>query len=199
MEQAHQADRTAIDNLIQYERSVRDAGMWAQMAACYHPDSYVEVSWFQGTGADFAERSSRIAGGSVYTFHQMSPAVVTVRGDRAIAETACNVHGLTELDGVGIDISSYSRLLWRALRTGSGWLLAGMRAYYITDTIIPADPSRVPRIDPKTFDALRRSYRSIAYSMKASGFPVRDDLAGIDRPETVAAMRAGEEAWLAEG
>ncbi len=194
-----QADRSAIDSLIQWERAVRDAGQWSDMARCYHPDSYVEVSWFQGTGADFAERSSKIAGGKVYTFHQMSPAAVTLKGDRALAETGCSVHGLTELHGVDIDIVSNSRLLWRARRTAAGWLIAGMRAYYISDVIIPLDPTRVPAIDHAVLDGLRKSYRSIAYSMKQSGFPVRDDLAGIDRPDTVAALRAEEQRWLAEG
>ena len=193
-----QADRSAIDSLIQFERAVRDAGQWADMARCYHADSYVEVSWFQGTGAEFAERSSRIAGGKVYTFHQMSPAAVTLNGDRALAETGCSVHGLTELHGVEIDIVSHSRLLWRARRTLEGWLLAGMRAYYISDAILPLDPTRVPAIDQAIFGGLRKSYRAIAYSMKLAGFPVRDDLAGIDRPETVDAVRAEERRWLAE-
>ena len=193
-----QADRSAIDSLIQFERAVRDAGQWADMARCYHSDSYVEVSWFQGTGAEFAERSSRIAGGKVYTFHQMSPAAVTLNGERALAETGCSVHGLTELDGVEIEIVSNSRLLWRARKTTAGWLIAGLRAYYISDAIIPLDPTRVPAIDQAVFGSLRKSYRSIGYSMKQAGFPVRDDLAGIDRPETVARLRAEEQRWLVQ-
>jgi len=194
-----QADCTAIDGLIQRERTARDAGMWAEMASYYHPQSHVEVSWFSGSGADFAERSSKIAGGKVYTFHQMSPAVVTVNGDRAVADSGCCIHGLTEIDGVDVDIVSYTRLLWRALRSGDGWLIAGMRAYYLSDAILPVNPGQIPRIDQQVFAALRRSYRSIAYSMTQSGFPVRDDLPGIDRPESVAALKAQEQKWLAEG
>ena len=191
-------DRSAIDGLIQYERTVRDAGMWAEMAACYHAQSHVEVTWFSGSGQDFAERSSKIAGGKVYTFHQMSPAVVTVNGDRALADTGCSIHGLTEIDGVDIEIISHTRLLWRALREGQNWLIAGMRAFYISDTILPQDPSSVPPIDHAVFGSLRRSYRSIAYAMTRAGAPVRDDLPGVDRPETVAALRAQELQWLTQ-
>ena len=194
-----QADQNAIEGLIQRERTARDTGQWAEMADCYQSESYVEVSWFQGSGKDFAERSSKIAGGEVYTFHMMSPAVVTLGGDRALAETGCTVHGLTQLDGMDIDIVSCSRLLWRAQRAGSGWLIAGMRAYYLSDAIMPTDPTRVPKIHQEIFGGLRRSYRSIAYVMAQSGFPVRDDLAGIDQPDTVVSLRAQEQQWLRGG
>ena len=120
MSDQDQLQHAAIDSLIQRERIARDAGRWDEMAGCYHPDSRVEVSWFQGSGREFAERSRNIAGGKVYTFHQMSPAVVTLNGRRALADTGCSVHGLTDLDGVEVDIVSHSRLLWRALRTPAG-------------------------------------------------------------------------------
>ena len=197
MSDQDQLQHAAIDSLIQRERIARDAGRWDEMAGCYHPDSRVEVSWFQGSGREFAERSRNIAGGKVYTFHQMSPAVVTLNGRRALADTGCSVHGLTDLDGVEVDIVSHSRLLWRALRTPAGWLIAGMRAYYISDVLIPMDPGRVPQIDAETFSRLRKSYRSIGYSMKRAGFAVRDDLPGVDMPETVAALREQEQQWLA--
>ena len=196
MSDPDQLQRSAVDQLIQRERAARDAGQWDEMAACYHPDSHVEVSWFQGSGKEFVARSSNIAGGKVYTFHQMSPAVVTLKGDRALADTGCSVHGLTELDGVEVDIVSHSRLLWRALRTDADWLIAGMRAYYISDLLLPLDPGRVPPIDADVFSGLRKSYRSIGYSMKRAGFDVRDDLPGVDRPATVAALREREQQWL---
>jgi hypothetical protein len=187
-----------IENVIQHERRARDAGLWDEMAACYHPDSWVEVSWFQGPGAEFVARSKDIAGGKVFTFHQLSPAAITVNGDRAIADSACCIHGISQIDGIEIDLMSHTRLLWRLRRSEKGWLVAGMRAYYIKDIIIPTNPARVPEIDGDVLESLRAPYRSIAYLMKLSGFPVRDDLAGVDRPESVAALRSGEQEWLAD-
>ena len=193
------SDHSEIDRLIQRERAARDTGRWVEMGLCYHPQSHVEVSWFQGTGTNFVSQSSVIAGGKVQTFHIMSPAVVTLNGDRALAETACTVHGLTELDGVEIDIVSQSRLLWRAQRERVGWLIFGLRAYYLSDAIITLDPTSTLNIDHAILGGLRRSYRSIAYVMAHIGFPVRDDLAGIDRPDTVKLIRAQEMLWLDTG
>ena len=199
MSDQDQLQRSAIDQLIQRERTARDAGRWDEMADCYHPDSRVEVSWFQGTGKEFAARSSAIAGGKVYTFHTMSPAVVTLNGDRALADAGCSIHGLTEVDGVEIDIVSHTHLLWRVLKSDGDWLIAGMRAFYISDSLIPLDPGRVPLIDQDVFKGLRKSYRSIGYSMKRAGFDVRDDLPGMDRPEMMTELRTGERDWLAAG
>ena len=189
-------DENLIDNLIQRERTARDTARWQDMADCYSSDSSVDVSWFQGSGKDFAKLSSEMAGGAIYTFHMMCPAVVTLKADRALAETGCAIHGLAELEGVEIDIVSHSRLLWRVQRQGPDWIIAGMRAYYLSDAIVPADPTQIPKIDHGLFAGLRRSYRSIAYVMAKSGFPVRDDLPGIDKPQTVAFLRSQEEQWL---
>ena len=58
-------DENLIDNLIQRERTARDTARWQDMADCYSSDSAVDVSWFQGSGKDFAKLSSEWAGGAI--------------------------------------------------------------------------------------------------------------------------------------
>ena len=188
-------DAYAVDALIQRERAARDAQRWDEMAVCYHPDSHVEVSWFQGSGADFVVGSRKLAA-MTFTLHQMSPAVVSIEGDRAIADTGCIIHAFTMLEGVEVTIASHGRLLWRALRSGDDWLIAGMRAYYIRDTISPTRPGVVPVIDEELYQSFRRPFRSIAYSAARAGRPVRE-LPGTDRPEEIATMVQAERLWLA--
>jgi SnoaL-like domain len=189
-------DRAAVADVIQRERAARDSRLWAEMAACYHPDAFVEVSWFRGGGAAFVEASRKIAGGPTLSFHSMSPAVVTISGDRAVAETACTLHGMTELDGVDVALVGYARLLWRALRLEDRWLIAGLRAMYVSDMLLPRNPSRVPQVDDDVLRTFRPSYKYLSYIITQSGRPIQDDLPGIDRPETVAALRDAEQQWL---
>ena len=191
-----QQDHGFIQRLIQRERTARDTLQWAEMGRCYRPDSVVEVSWFKGSGIEFAERSSRVTERKVTTFHLMCPATVMLNGDKALADTACAIHGLTKIEGLDIGIVSYARLLWRAQRGDSGWLLAGMRACYLSDAIVPRDPTRVPPIDHDLYETLRLSYRAIAYVMAYHGSPIPDDLPGLDRPDTVTALQAQERRWL---
>jgi hypothetical protein len=189
-------DRVAVGDVVQRERAARDSRLWAEMAACYHPDALIDVSWFRGGGAAFVEASRTIAGGRTLSFHSMSPAVVTIDGDRALAETACTLHGMTELDGVDVALVGYTRLLWRALRSEDCWLIAGLRAMYISDMLLPRDPSRVPQIDDGVLRTFRPSYKYLSYIITQSGRTIQDDLPGIDRPESVVALRAAEQQWL---
>ena len=42
----------------------------------------------------------------------------------------------------------------------------------------------------------RRSYRCLSYILYSQGLPVRDDLPGVDLPETVHQLVADEQEWL---
>jgi hypothetical protein len=189
-------DRAAIADVIQRERAARDGRLWADMAACYHRDALVDVSWFRGGGDAFVEASREVAGGPTLSFHGMSPAVVTIKEDRALAETACALHGMTELDGVDVALVGYARLLWRALRSDDRWLIAGLRAMYISDMLLPRNPNRVPQIDDDVLRTFRPSYKYLSYVITKNGRTIQDDLPGIDRPESVVALRAAEQQWL---
>ncbi|AUW57816.1 hypothetical protein C1T17_06535 [Sphingobium sp. SCG-1] len=190
-------DCYAIDALIQRERAARDGERWDEMAACYHPDAVVEISWFRGSGAGFVAASRQIAS-AILGIHQMSPAVVTVRGERAIADCGCTMRGLTEMDGTQIQLTSQTRLLWRAVRTDGDWLVAGLRAYYLFDAIAPVRPDQAIAIDDALLASLRMPYRWIAYSSARAGRAVSSSLPGIDRPEEITALRRAEQDWLGQ-
>lgn len=49
------ADQFAVSQLIAAERHWRDTKQWDQMRNTYHPDSFVRVAWFQGSGFAFVE------------------------------------------------------------------------------------------------------------------------------------------------
>ena len=191
-----QIDRVAIDDVIVRERAARDEGVWSDMAALYHPDSSIDISWFKGTGAQFALATEKMSAGPLYTFHHMGAAVITIEGDRALADSNCTVHAFTSLGGVDVDLISYVRLQWRVQRIGARWLVAGLRALYIRDVLAPVNPQQVPQLEDKLLAGLRPSYRFIAYLTSKAGHVVRDDLPGVDKPETVAALRAAELRWL---
>ena len=191
-----QLDHVAIDDLIARERAARDAGRWADMGAAYHSDSSIDISWFNGSGEQFTAASQKMADGPLYSFHQIGASVITVDGDRALADSNCTVHFFVTVDGAEVDIIGYTRLMWRLQRSGSNWLIAGLRAVYIRDVLVPVNPLQVPQLDSKMLDGLRSSYRFVSYWTARAGRQVRYDLPGVDKPETVAALRAGEQEWL---
>lgn len=197
MQQQERFDRIDVADIILRERLVRDNRQWEEMAACYHPDSVVEVSWFKGSGAQFVAMSQKAVREGSVNFHIMTPPVVHVRQDRAISETPCILRSFSMMKGVEISFEGFVRLFWRAQRDGERWLIAGLRCVYLKDEIHGRNPGKQPAFDEAQLDSYRDSYRYTSANLANLGIAVTDDLPGIDRPEMVAALRAGEDAWLA--
>jgi hypothetical protein len=87
-------------------------------------------------------------------------------------------------------------MLQRLERMKDGWLISGLRPVYIHDLIIPLNPSLVPQIDPAAVTSFRPAYRYLSYLLSQRGHPTRDDLPGMDKPETVNNLIDADEAWL---
>ncbi len=191
-------DQLRVADLVQRERTSRDAGQWDQMAACWHPQSTVDVSWYNGDGAGFVAGSRRNAASGRVSLHQLAPTIVRVAGGRAIAETPCQLLSFVPVESIDMCMTGAVRLLWRAQRQDRSWRIAGLRMIYIRDYLAPCDPSRVPMIDQAELAGYRPSYRFLSYILARSPNRPRDDLPGIDRPEIVEALRKAEATWLTQ-
>ncbi len=190
-------DRAAIADVIQRERAARDSASWDEMASYHHPDSTVDVAWFKGSGEEFVRATQRVyrSSGNI-NFHDVGAAVVTLNGDRAIAETACTLHGFYNRDGIDVTGTGFLRLLWRAQRLDERWLIAGLRGIYIRDYMQACDPSQRLVLDEAELASYRPSYRYLTATLTYLGRDPQHDLPGVDRPETVTALREAEKAWL---
>ena len=201
-----QLHQLAIADIIERERAARDFAFWSEMASYYHPDSSVEVSWFKGSGQEFVERTQRQYEKAKQQpdhaerihFHEMGTTIVNVNGDRAIAETPCTLHSFFPLDGIACKNTAFVRLAWRAQMLNGRWLIAGLRCVYLRDLITPCNPSQTPQLDQAELDCYRISYRFTCHHLARLGLDPKDDLPGVDRPETVTALREGERAWLVQ-
>ena len=189
-------DRMLVAELVQRERTARDAGQWNEMAACWHPQSSVDVSWYCGDGAGFVAGSRRNARSGRVSLHQLAPSVVRLAGSRAIAETPCQLLSFVPVEGIDMCMTGAVRLLWRAQLEQERWLIAGLRMIYIRDYLVPCDPSNVPTINQAELAGYRASYRFLSYVLARSPNRARDDLPGLDQPEAVEALRAGESRWF---
>ena len=190
-------DQLAVADLITRERWARDNRMFDEMAKFYHPDSVVETTWFTGSGAEFVERSRAAVREGLINFHVMSPSIVTLNGDRALAETPASLRNFWQVDGVDGSIEAFVKLMWRAVRTDHGWQIAGLRVIYVRDLLHACNPTRPPQFDQEKLNQYRACCRYQSYHLARLGLEPSQDMVGEDRPETVAALRRGEQVWLA--
>jgi SnoaL-like domain len=190
-------DIDEIQQLILRERQGRDRGWWDRMRAAYSADATVTISWFQGSASEFITRSEQMAANGDRAAHRLSPPVIDIFGDRAVAEVPAGIEVRAEIGGAEVDLVSYTRLLYRAERVSvDTWRLCSLAAVYERDTMVPVLPGTVLAIDHARLARLRPTYRWLAYHLCEKGYPVSPDLPGDDRPETVQAVYSYAFDWL---
>ncbi len=189
-------DVTEITQVVLRERQGRDRGWWAQMAECFHPDSRVTLSWFDGPGSEFVARSQKMSEMGIRILHRPSPPAVHVNGDKAVLELPVSVERRFLLKGVEADLTSLSRLLYRLELRETGWKILSLNAIYERDTLTPTVPGTMLDVDHEILAQFRPSYRFVAYDISLSGRSMTADLYGDDQPEQVQALYRSAFDWL---
>ncbi|MDX6741679.1 nuclear transport factor 2 family protein [Actinocorallia sp. A-T 12471] len=189
----------AIERVVLTERGARDTARWDVMAEQFHPDSVVDISWIRTSGPEFVRlsRASFEAGGR--GAHVLGPVLIDVNGDRATADAAAVITGQAVLGGVPITLTAYGRVVERLERRAGRWRISELRCVYEFDQLTPNDPDQPVGLNPERLARYRPSYSALSYWVEETRGTdaVRDDLPGVDRPETVDALYAANAAWLA--
>ncbi|MBO0848995.1 MAG: nuclear transport factor 2 family protein [Pseudonocardia sp.] len=194
-ERAATDDVVANCQLVQREREGRDLCWWEAARDCFHPDSIVNVGWFEGSGAEFVAGSARMAEAGGATAHRLAPPIVHLGDDRAVVLLAAVITSRAVVSGQELDLEADCRIVYRTERRDGHWRIAAMDCIYCRDTLTPAVPGEPFRVPADELASLRPSYRMLAWSFARRGIPVRSDLLGEDQPARVAAFLDSAFAW----
>ncbi|WP_405166397.1 nuclear transport factor 2 family protein [Nocardia sp. NBC_01499] len=187
-------DIVTIQDLVSRERYWRDREDWDAMRSAYTDDAQIRVTWFEGSIDDYIEGSRNPSWDAAsWSKHRLSPSVVTVDGDRALAETSALVELRVEFNDTLIDLIISVRLLSRIARTPRGWKLASMDAIYEKDVVTPVYPADRLAISAVDTAPYRRSYQFLAYGGQGQ---LPEDIPGDDKPELVDALYDAAHKWL---
>lgn len=190
-------DIVSITDLVLRERQARDRGWWRHMAECYHADSHVRVTWFEGTGPEFVRMSAELVSPAGRApVHHMSPPVVTVREERAVVEVPGIISSRVIVHGVDAELSSWIRILYRVERDEGQWRIRSLECIYESDSLRPVAPDEVIPFDAEQLAGMREAYRFFAYRLTSIGKTPPNDLWGDDQPDRVTQLYAESFAWL---
>lgn len=190
-----------VERVLITERWARDMAQWDVMLAQFWPDSLVDISWIRTNGPDFVrlsrasfERGSRSA-------HALSPPLINVNGNRATADTGSIIAGRLSVGGVAAFLTSFGRIVERIERRRGVWRISELRVIYQFDYLTPDNPADTLPVDAQRWARYRPAYRALSYWVEETqgAAAVRDDLPGVDRPETIQALYDANNAWLAGG
>jgi hypothetical protein len=182
------ADVSAVTQLVLTERESRDLGRWDRMAGCFWPDSYVRISWFQGSGPDFVLGSIDMARRGMLAKHRLGPVLVRLNGARAVASLSAIIDIPTTIDDVEAQLSSHARFLYPAERREGTWKLMGFEGVYMRDELTTPIAGQALPIRPEDVKAFRPSYRLLSWLLTRTGYEVNPNLPGEDRPELADAV-----------
>lgn len=188
-------DKQEIGELVQRWSLGRDQGRWDELAATYHPDARMTVSWFDGTGHDFVAASRARTANGAFNKHYLIGTVTTLRGERALAETNVFMVSQSILSGVEVNSQGYFRFLDQVERREGVWRLSRRTAVYERDSLVPLDPSASLDLDPAKLERVPKAYRYMGYRFVMASSAMRPDIMiGGSAAET--ALRVEYASWF---
>ena len=177
-------DKLAIRELIDNWAVWRDSFSGTSFRTVWHPEGRMWATWFQGTYEEFI--AANIAGYAkgVRIYHFLGGTSIDIKGKRAIAQTKMSISQRAEVEGVECDVLCIGRFYDFLEKRKGQWGLVWRRLTYEKDQIVPVDPTKAPKLDPKLLARFPVGYRHLAYLQTKVGYKVKEDMPGVDGPET---------------
>ncbi len=125
----------------------RDAAAWDRLAECFHPDAWVNSSWFAGPAREFIEQARKRMGGYHPTNiqkHIMGNPHVTLRDNRAVCEFYIILYQRRMIDGYEFDLQTWSTFIDLFEKREGTWRIAKRTPIYEKDRMDPYKPTEVP-------------------------------------------------------
>jgi hypothetical protein len=188
-----------IAELINAWGFYRDQERWDELAAVFHDDGTISLSWYDGPYKGFVAASRKLAENrSTRVKHTLGVPAIRVRGARAISEVNVTIMVRAKTDLGEIDTTSYARFYDRVEQRNGTWKLVKRTAIYEKDR---ADPVTMPTLPEAFFQgagAHPPELRFLAATLKRSGVELSKATV-VDKSPALESLCKEGDAWLAGG
>jgi len=190
------AEKLAIRETVENWVVWRDAGDWERFKTVWHPEGWMNATWFQGPAEKFIEVSREGFNKGVSILHFYGGFSCDVAGDRAIAQTKMTINQRAMVDGVLVDVVCTGRMYDFIQKYDGRWVIRQRQPIYEKDRMDPVDPSASLMLDSALLGSFPEGYRHLGYLQSKIGFPVRKGLPGL-KGASVEKIYSEGKAWLA--
>jgi hypothetical protein len=190
------AEKLAIRETVENWVLWRDAGDWERFKTVWHPEGWMNATWFQGPAEKFIDVSREGFNKGVSILHFYGGFSCDLDGDRAIAQTKMTINQRATVDGVLVDVVCTGRMYDFIQKYQGRWVIRRRQPIYEKDRMDPVDPSATLKLDPVLLGSFPEGYRHLGYLQSRIGFPVRKGLPGL-KGASVEKIYGEGKAWLA--
>ena len=127
----------------------------------------------------------------VRIYHFLGGTSIDIKGKRAIAQTKMSISQRAKVEGVECDVLCIGRFYDFLEKRKGQWGLVWRRLTYEKDQIVPVDPAKAPKLDPKLLARFPVGYKHLAYLQTKVGYKVKDGHAGRRWAGNRQALRLG--------
>jgi len=192
---SHAQDKLAIRELIENWAVWRDSFQWDRFRTVWHKEGRMWATWFQGTYEEFIAANLDGYGRGVRIYHFLGGSSIDIKGKRAIAQTKMSISQRAKVEGVECDVLCIGRFYDFLEKRKGRWGLVWRRLTYEKDSILPINPTETPKLDLALLNRFPIGYRHLGYLQTKVGYKVKEDMPGVDGPETDALYALGAN-WL---
>lgn len=140
-------DEHEIASLLVRWGHARDADDWETLAACFHDEATISISWMSGPVGDFLEGSKAMARArppGTHVKHVFAGPLILTNGDRAFSRCHVTLFARAFVDGHEFDFESLFRFFDLLERRDGVWRILRRIGVYEKDRMDPVDPRGVP-------------------------------------------------------
>lgn len=189
-------DKFNIRELIEFERYCRDYKLWDEMRPLYHDDAKIVVSWMTGTPDEFVAGSKRMNASKAPAKHKVFDTVIWKNGNRAVAECITAIQIRCPMGNDTVDMSTHTRLHYHVEKRDGVWKILSMAPIYEKDSMHSMYTDGTFHASKEELDQYRPSYANMMMRQVRYGLTPNGELAGEDRPESVAELYEESSMWL---
>ena len=190
------AEKLAIQETLDNWVLWRDSGDWERFKTVWHPQGWMNATWFQGPADKFIEVSADGFNKGLSIIHHFYGGFgCDIAGDRAITQTKMTISQRGRIDGVLVDVLCTGRMYDFLQKHEGRWLVRRRQPIYEKDRMDPVDPSDSITPDKMLLESFPQGYRYLAYLQSKLGFAVKKGLPGLTGASIEKLYREGK-AWL---
>jgi hypothetical protein len=189
-------EREEIRRVIAEWALCRDTGRWEKLRSLYAPGATMQTTWFDGSAAEFVDRSAKGFGKTARAQHFIGASVIDLGNSRAIAETRIVLLLRTLVGSTRVDITCHGRFFDFFEKHRAKWCICKRPPIYEKDRIDQVDPLERLDIDHQRLSRFAEGYRHVAYVQSLAGADVTE---GLIEPGSVEEQNLYSEGakWLA--